>query len=147
MRTFTLLLAAGLLFATGSTAPAASRHGGLSVTRQSVRPTRLAGSGGVISLAVNVTWPGATINDVTAHVLLEGTGIGAEATLHRSGGSSYSGSVSVPMNRESHKAHGTITVVVTARKGAADLVGQRNVGTVTVGPGNDSVPPPPPSER
>jgi hypothetical protein len=145
MRPTILLLATGLLAASASLAPAASRRGsGLTITRQSARPTRFAGNGGAVALTVKVSWPGAAINEVSAHVLLEGTGIGSETILHRSGGSSYSGSVAVPMNRETRKAHGTITVAVTARKGNAVVVDQRNVGTITVGPGNDSLPPPPP---
>lgn len=122
---------------------AARRGSGLRVKKLVLKPTRLAASGGLVFLAVRVTKRGSKIARVRAGARSAGGAAGPLVVLARQGSTSrYQGEVMVPANLRTTATRAVITVYVTLEGQSTEKAVP--LSTVTLAPGSDSLPPPPP---
>jgi hypothetical protein len=139
-----VLIALALPMVAQSGADAARRRGGaarVKVKKQVLRPTRLLGSGGDVYLAVQVSKARAQVTEVRAQAKLTGGGGGPVVTLSRQG-KRFQGTCRVPTNYNRAATSAAINLYITTTDGTEPTW---QLATVSVGPGNDSLPPPPPA--
>lgn len=144
MRVQRMLIGLGAVLAAGSclglTAVEAARSK-VSVAKKALSPRSLGGGGGNVWVVVNVSRKGGGVSHVRAGTSVPGSG-GGMATLTAAGKGRYQGYLPVPRNSNRYKVKANIVVTVTSPDGPE----QRRIGVVTLGPGNDDYPPPPPSD-
>jgi hypothetical protein len=110
------------------------------IKKKALNPGALGGGGGNVWVAVDVTSKGGPISYVSVRASIPGGG-GATCPLTRSSGKRYQGFCQVPRNSQLGAVRATMVVRVTT----SDGVEERRIGEIKVGPGNDSLPPPPPA--
>lgn len=144
MRTHLLMLAGGALaIALAAWAPVQAQSGRLSVGRPTLRPNRLPGTGGSVFVKVKVSKSGGSVSQVQAQAQYGSNYRGARVSLTRGGNNTWSGNVAVPRNPQRVNGSAVIAIYVTSNTGAEPerLLNPR----IQVGPGDDTLPPPPPS--
>jgi hypothetical protein len=127
-------LAGLLLGAHGATAKTSTPK----VSRLTLSPKSLPGSGGSAFIKVKVTGTG--ITNVQAQAQVAGSSGGRIVALNKSG-TTYSGGVPVPGNFRTTKATATVYVHVTYGSGQ---VMQKTIGSISLAPYDNTLPPPPP---
>lgn len=144
MRKIPMALAAGLFLISAAQiieAAPVRRPGPLVVRRRAMNPTKLGGNGGMVFIRVQATKRGATVNLVRAQGSVTGSGNGAIVQLTPKG-AFWEGNVAVPRNSKRVPNTATIMVYVTTSVG----VEERVLGKIKMLAGDDSYPPPPPSQ-
>lgn len=123
--------------------PALAARKAVSVTikKKSLRPTVLSAAGQRVTLAFTITAKGGTITKVQAQAKLDRGSTSGLSTLSAGRKHLFSGSVNVPRNLLGKKNPATIYLLVSTSRGT---VVKRQVGRVTLLPGDNSLPPPPP---
>lgn len=120
-----------------ATGAAAKRPSRPRIKKLSLAPRRLPGSGGSITLKVSVS--GSGISSVRAQAVVTG-GSGGSIVPLNARGRTYSGGVPVPANFRTSASTASVTVYVTANGSET----QKRIGTVSLAPYDNSLPPPPP---
>lgn len=143
MRVPTVFLILGATAIVGTLlGPSASEAARSTVTvkKKALSPRALSGTGGKLWVAVNVNRKGGAVTNVGVRANIPGGG-GGYAVLPSAGNGRYQGYCTVSRNGNPFNVKANVVVVVTSPDGTEE----RRIGTVQVGPGNDSLPPPPPS--
>lgn len=135
-------IAAGvLLLAAAPPRPIDAASSKLRVQRKALAPRAVSGSGGDVWIAVNVSRTGGVISNVQVRASIPG-GSAVLTPLTRARGPRYQGYCRVPRNGRLQSATASIVLVVSTPEGPEE----RRIGQVKIGPGDDSVPPPPPAD-
>ena len=126
----------------------AARALGVKISKAKIKPKRLSGSGGNVSVRVKIKARGVTVNSVRAVGRRPNGSPGpssvlAQTSAAKRGRTIWEGLVNVPSNPTESKVKHTVEVTVTHSNGQTSKV----VGSVRLGPGgsDDGLPPPPPN--
>jgi hypothetical protein len=136
---FALAIGAVLTGAVVST-PVNAARSSVQVKKKALNPGALGGGGGNVWVSVDVTRKGGPISYVSVRTSIPG-GSGALCPLTHATGKRYQGYCQVPRNSNLGAVRANVVVRVATPEG----VEERRIGEIKVGPGNDSLPPPPPA--
>jgi hypothetical protein len=130
----------GLIGLAGRSCSAASNAPKIHVKKISVTPRALTGSGGIVSVKIQVTGKVKGVDSVRIRATLTGGTMGNAATLTAGKGQTYSGTCLVPANHQLSSVQATFTVYVTVGGDVSSYI----LTSLPVGPGSDARPPDPP---
>jgi hypothetical protein len=119
-------------------APVDAARSTVQVKKKALNPGALGGGGGNVWVSVDVTRTGGPISYVSVRASIPGGG-GSICPLTHASGKRYQGYCQVPRNSQLGAVRASVVVRVATPEG----VEERRIGEVKVGPGNDSLPPPP----
>jgi hypothetical protein len=111
----------------------------VTVKKKALNPRKLGGGGGDVWVVLQVKHKKTSVGAVAVRTTLPGGG-GAYSYLSAVGKNRFQGYCQIPRNSQPRKLEANLVAVVTTPDGMFE----RRIGSVKVGPGSDSLPPPPP---
>ena len=141
MRPIFALAIGAVLTGMAASAPVSAARSTVQVKKKALNPGALGGGGGNVWVSVDVTRKGGPISYVSVRTSIPG-GTGSLTPLDHASGKRYQGYCKVPRNSTVGAVRASIVVRVATPEG----VEEKRIGEIKVGPGSDSLPPPPPAD-